>query len=107
MQMQKKVGQHHDRPVAPVVRRRVTEYALPDLRAANVFADGHVGSRLSVIGCQLSVLGNASLFKVGSQGRTTMCQRFIESVASPYRQPITPAPQTTSGPPTGRVPPGT
>ena len=41
MQVQKEVGQHHHDPVAAVVRGRMPEDALPDLRVANVIADAH------------------------------------------------------------------
>ena len=62
VQVQEEVGQHHHHPVAPIVRRRVTEDALPDLRSANVVADRHRVGGLRVSGpstgsgcCVLSV----------------------------------------------------
>jgi hypothetical protein len=39
MQMQKKIIQHHNRPVPPIVRRRMSKDASPNLRIADVIAD--------------------------------------------------------------------
>jgi hypothetical protein len=43
MQVQEEIGEHHDDPIPPVERHRVTEDALPDLGVADGFADGHEG----------------------------------------------------------------
>jgi hypothetical protein len=39
--VQKEIRQHYDDAVAPVVRCRMPEDALPDLRVANVVAESH------------------------------------------------------------------
>jgi hypothetical protein len=43
MQVQKEICQHHDDAVASVNRHRMSENAFPDLRIAEVFAQGHEG----------------------------------------------------------------
>jgi hypothetical protein len=46
--MQEEVRQHHDNAVSTIVRRGMSEDALPDLRFANVVADGHPNNSLSI-----------------------------------------------------------
>jgi hypothetical protein len=41
VQVQEEVGEHDDDAVPPIVRRRMPEDALPNLRVANVITDGH------------------------------------------------------------------
>src|SRR5262245_7032360 len=41
MQVQEDISEHHHDAIAAVARRRMAEYALPNLRAAYVLTDGH------------------------------------------------------------------